>query len=421
MKLIKNTMKPITQFFALTFTILTLSSCSTDDDDSSISLPDAPNFEVPTSYTFERSGQSTVNFPGQTQRILMGEELINAFLDFNDTALEETLANMFANENAPFQNQELNASSRQIRNTLADSEDFFLNNNAEAAILRAQFDSYISNQATIVQPNINTAASPGQAGQIADGTNTRYVSGQGLEFNQLFTKGLVGGLMLDQIVNNYVSASLLDAGDNRETNDNQVPRNANGTDTQMEHNWDEAYGYLYGVSPNQATPNTTIGDDDNFLNRYTGLVDRDPDFNGIANDIFQAFLTGRAAISQSQYEIRDEQAEIIRERLSTVIAIRAVFYLQQGRSALELPTPDFGAAFHDISEGLGFIVSLQFTRQPNSTQPYFTRSEVDTFIDMVLGDGNNGLWDVTPQTLNTVSEAIASPFNFTVSQAGDSN
>ena len=394
-----------------------LISCSSDDD--GVTTPE-PQFEIPTSYSFIRDGQSTVNFPGQTQRIQMAEEIRSEFLNFSNLTLEATLNDMFANENDPFSNPDLNASSRQMRNTLADSEDFFINNSAESAIIRAQFDDYITGQINEVLPNINVSAIAGAAGQLPDGSSTRYVNSNGVEFNQIFTKGLIGGIMLDQIVNNYVSTTLLDAGNNREDNDNATPRNSSGTDTQMEHFWDEAYGYVYGLSQDETNPNVTIGDDDNYLNRYVGLVDRDPDFNGIADDIFEAFLTGRAAISQSEYTIRDEQSETIRELLSTVIAVRAVFYLQQGRNSLELPTPDYGAAFHDISEGLGFIVSLQFTRRPNSNQPYFTRAQVDAFInDMLLGDGENGLWDVTSSTLNAVSETIAAQFNFTVEQAGD--
>jgi len=408
-------MKPFC--FAISVALITV-SCSNDDDVSDPVLP--PQLEVPATFTFERDGQSTVNFPGQTQRILMGEEMRGAFLDF--TTLDANpglLDDMFANANNTFANTDLNASSRQIRNTVADSEDFFLDNATEAAIIRAEFDSYIDDQIDDIRVNRNRAAASGVSGQIADGTSTRYVTGEGLEPNQLFTKGLVGALMLDQIVNNYVSVTLLDAGTNREDNDNQIPRNDNGTDTQMEHFWDEAYGYVYGTSIDETNPNATIGNDDNFLNRYIGLVDRDPDFNGIAETIFQAFLTGRAAITQNFYDVRDEQAEIIREQLAIVTAVRGIFYLQSG--GREFAANNEGGAFHDISEGLGFIISLQFTRRPNSDDPYFTREQVNGFIDTLLGDGPNGLWDVTQETLDAVSASIAAEFDFTVEQAGSSN
>ena len=104
--------------------------------------------------------------------------------------------------------------------------------------------------------------------------------------------------------------------------------------------------------------------------------------------------------------------------ISEVIGVRAVYYLQQGKNALDQPTPDFGGGFHDLSEGYGFIYSLQFTRMPNTDSPYFTKAEVDTFLEDLMDDGPNGLWDVDPATLDSISEAIAERFNFTVEQAG---
>ena len=121
---------------------------------------------------------------------------------------------------------------------------------------------------------------------------------------------------------------MLDAGDNIANNDNGV-LDSDKNYTTMEHKWDEAYGYLYGTSANTADPNVTIGDDDSFLNKYVGRVENDPDFTGIAAEIYDAFRTGRAAIVAGQYDTRDEMAELIRERISTVIAVRAVYYLQQ--------------------------------------------------------------------------------------------
>jgi len=118
-----------TIFSTLAIAILIFASCSNDDDGVVVIDPD-PNpdpqvvIEVPDTYSFERDGESTVNFPGQTQRILMGEELISYMLDF-DTATEQSLLDMYANENTPFGNDDLNASSRQLRNTVASSEDYF--------------------------------------------------------------------------------------------------------------------------------------------------------------------------------------------------------------------------------------------------------------------------------------------------------
>jgi hypothetical protein len=401
------------RILALTL-LLSIFSCGDDDTPT----PSIVN-EIPPTYAFERNGQSTVSFSGQTTRIRMGEELISGLIDFNST--ESQLIEMYRNETSgggdanPFADPELNNSTKSIRNKTASSSDYFASNTTEGIEIKTQFETWISAQVSEIFPNRNNLASEGVAGQIADGSATRYVNAQGLEFNQLVNKSLIGALMTDQMLNNYLSTSVLDAGSNVENNDNGTVESDRNYTT-MEHKWDEAYGYLYGTSANIEEPNLTIGADDNFLNKYVGRVEKDPDFTGIADEIYEAFLIGRAAIVAGEYSIRDDMADIIKERISMIIAIRAVYYLQQGKLAWE--NQNFGTAFHDLSEGYGFIYSLRFTRMPGSEQPYFSKSEVDGFLDNLMNDGPNGLWNVTPETLDNVSESIAEKFDFTVAQAG---
>ncbi|WP_462253215.1 DUF4856 domain-containing protein [Ekhidna sp.] len=393
---------------------ISLVSCG-DDDGGSISINE------PETYAFERDGSSTVSFSGQTTRILMGEEVIDALKD--NTLGEATIDAMYAHVEGANDFEDatgfgLNASDKSVRSKTAASADFFSANTTDATAIKEDFDEWISAQVADVFPEWETEAAAGQAGfiQEAGGGSTRYVNEKGLEYNQAFNKGLIGALMVDQIVNNYVSTSVLDAGTNVEDNDAGTVADGK-TYTNMEHKWDEAYGYAYGTSANTANPNPTIGDDDSFLNKYIGRVEGDDDFAGIADDLFNAFKLGRAAIVARDYTTRDAQAEIIREKVSTVIAVRAVYYLQQGKAGLESNTIDYASVFHDLSEGYGFIYSLQFTRRPNSELPYFTRSEVENMISDLMG-GTNGLWDVTTTTLDNLSSEIAAEFEFTVAQAG---
>ncbi|TRX48492.1 DUF4856 domain-containing protein [Fulvivirga sp. M361] len=398
--------------------LILFSACSDDDNGPSVTAPDT--------FTFERDGQSSVSFSGQTTRILMGEELISAMKDFESSTLE--LLEMYKNETAdggdanPFGNEDLNGSDKSIRSKTAASRDFFSANTIEASQIKEDFEQWIEKQVGEVFPNELTVAAPGTAGQIADGSSTRFVNANGLEYNQLVNKSLIGALMLDQALNNYLGTAVLDEADNRSENDADIVADGKNYTT-MEHKWDEAYGYLYGTSASTANPNATIGEDDSFLNKYVGRVENDADFTGIADDIFNAFKLGRAAIVAKDYTLRDQQADIIKEKLSEVIAIRAVYYLQQGKMALpddRNNTAAYGTTFHDLSEGYGFIYSLRFTRRPGSDAPYFTKAEVDGFLEDLLGDGQNGLWDVTDATLDALSEAIAAKFNFTVEQAGES-
>jgi len=402
----KNLLLPIS-ILALIFT-----SCSSDDDSGTAI---GTEVEAPATYTFEREGNSTVSFSGQTTRILMANELTSAFKDF-DNSTEQSLMAMFAHVEGEndFGDPDLNTSDKNVRSKTAASKDFFGANTSESIQIKTTFENYIATQINEVFPNENVAATPGVAGQIADGSSARYVTGKGLEMNQTFAKGLIGALMADQILNNYLSTAVLDEGANRSNNDNDIT-DTDKAYTTMEHKWDEAYGYLFGTSANAANPLSTIGEDDNFLNKYVGSVDSDSDFNGIAQDIFNAFKLGRAAIVAKNYEVRDEQAAIIRQKISEVIAIRGIYYLQNGKTAVE--NNDNGGAFHDLSEAYGFIYSLRFTRNSGNDQSFFSRNEVDTLLSNLMNDGANGLWDVTPATLDAISDAIAEKFSFTVAQA----
>ena len=384
--------------------------------------PDRSEIIVPDSYTFVRDGQSTVSFSGQTTRIGMATELISAMTDFSKT--ETGLLEMYMNKTVdgseanPYANDAYNESSKSVKSKVAASADFFSANTSESATIKADFESWIIAQSIEVSANENEFATPGNAGQIADGSSARYVNAQGLEYDQAVNKGLIGALMLDQILNNYLSPSVLDAGQNIEENNSSTLADGKNYTT-MEHKWDEAYGYLFGFSDSPEDPIATLGSDDNFLNKYLGRVDSDDDFAGIGLSIFNAFKLGRAAIVGQDYELRNEQAATIKQELSKVVAIRAVYYLQHAKLALPTNQDDsaYGSAFHDLSEGFGFVYSLRFTHDITSGLSYFSTDEVNAMIsDLTEG---RGFWDITPEKLDAISKTIAAKFNFTIEQAGD--
>jgi hypothetical protein len=373
--------------------------------------------ENPATYSFLRDGENTVSFSGQTTRLQMGDEIVSALLDPTTTA--EELAAMYAHVEGSmnFEDAELNASDKNMRSKTAASVDFFSSNATNQALIRADFDGWLMAQVVEIFPSWQVAAAPGVAGQIPDGSATRYINAQGLEFDQLWTKGLIGALVTDQALNNYLSPAVLDEGSNRDDNDSGTVAEGKSY-TNMEHKWDEAYGYVYGLNADAANPNADLGADD-FLNKYIGRVEGDDDFAGIADEIFQAFKLGRAAIVAKDYDVRDAQADIIKLKISEIMGIRSVYYLQQAKNLLGQEAPDFGAAFHDISEGYGFIYSLQFTRKPNSDDPYFSKAEVDAFLVDLMDDGPNGLWDVELSTLENMATAIAERFEFTLEAASE--
>ncbi len=389
-------------------------SCSDDNN-----IPDDPNPEViaPATYKFERNGSTSVSYSGQTTRIKMAEELISALK--NDpssttipTTTEAMLDGMFAHVegNSDFSDADLNASDKSIRSKTAASRDYFFSNAVEGTAIKEKFDGWIEAQVAEVFPNWNTNAAAGVAGRIqeAGGGSNRLVNGKGLELNQAINKTLIGALMVDQMLNNYLGVLVLDEGTNVADNDAETLATDKNY-TIMEHKWDEAFGYLYGTDDAE-NPQYNA---DSFLSKYISRVEGDSDFAGISAKIYEAFRTGRQAIVVKNYTERDAQAKIIRDEVSKVIAIRAVYYLQQAKATL---ATDKASAFHDLSEGYGFIESLRFTRNTSTNEPYFTTSEITEFTDKLLE--GNGFWDVTNATLDDISEDIANKFDFSVEEAG---
>ena len=404
--------------YLLFASVAIMASCSGSDDDT----PSDDTFdtiETPASYVFTNdAGESTVSFTGQTARIAMAEELFDALGDVSGTVKTvDELINMLAHEagNDDFTDTSLNPLSNQIWSKLAESVDYFKDETgaltADSDVVRTYIEDVITEQANDVLTSFSNAASEGVAGQLVSTSRTVYVNGDGVELDQVFAKSLIGALMTDQIINDYLTLS--------QTADNEtIDTEAGETYTTMEHYWDEAYGYLYGAEAD--TENPVLGAD-SFLNKYLNSVDGDDDFTGIAEDILNAFKLGRAAIVAEEYDIRDEQIEIIREKISQVIGVRAVYYLAAGQEALNADEVDFPSAFHSISEGLGFVYSLQFTRKANvdTPTPYFTGTEVQGFLDQIL-DVEGGLWNEnTATTLGELAEEIAAEFTFTVEEAAN--
>lgn len=397
-------MKKVVLGFAILATTIQM-SCSKDEDNTI--LP-TDNVVAPTTYEFTRDNKSTVDFSGQTARLKMAGELQAALLDNTKTA--EDLQAMFNHQQGQnnFSDADLNNSDKNLRSKVAASLDYFSSNSAQANLIRQDFDQWIKNQVTNVYPYWNQTAEPGKAGNLQQLSGTvRWMNSQGLEYDQIIAKSLIGSILLDQIVNNYLSAAKLDVGTNKEDNNNGVTVEGKSY-TNMEHYWDEGFGYVYGK---EADLTNLTYKADGFINKYIGNIDRNPAFNGIALEIHNAFKLGRAAIVAKDYALRDQQAEVLKEKLSKVIAIMAVYYLESGKATMNT---DKANAFHSLSEGYGFIYSLQFTRQPNSTLPYFSRDEVQGFLAK-FKEGN-GLWDITPETLTQLSNTISSKFGFQASQ-----
>ena len=375
-------------------------SCDSDNDNNVIEVT------APATYEFLRDGASTVSFSGQTTRLNQVDAIYNALNSKADDGsgtqkfyTEAEIDAMFA-DGAGFMNAALNGTGKKVRSKTSAGCA------AGNSSTQAQFDDQIADFVANVVPAWSADASAGVAGKITYTSNPSksiHVNSTGHEIDQTFVKGLIGGMCLDQIVNNYLQACQLDSGTRTDDNTNGVLSSGKNY-TDMEHKWDEAFGYLYGQEADysRADLGTAPTGNGTTLNKYFKKIN-DSNMPGIAQIVYDAFKLGRAAIVARNYEVRDAQANIIKINLSKVIGFKAVDYLNGYMS--KMAGGDTGDAFHALSEGYGFIMSLQFTNDGNGN-PHFTKAEVDAMLAKM-----SDFWTVKDSDLTSMVSQIKSKMN----------
>ena len=332
-------------------------SCDSDDDDNNVVDP----IVAPSSYDFTRDGETSVIYSGQTTRLAQSEQLYDAL---NALTSVEDLDMMFNGgsdgNSAGFADDpsgiELNGTSKKIGNKTSSST---LRGDA---ILKSQFDAWITEYATDVAPAVANGdefvpmtAAPGALGGY-------QLNAMGQELDQLFFKSLIGAFTLDQIVNNYIHPNQLDSGSRIDDNDNDVLSGDNNY-TDMEHKWDEGFGYLYGrYDEDLDTAGSQPSGATDLLMKYFKKVNDNYE-PGIADEVYNAFIAGRTAIVNKDYNERDAQADIIQVALSKVIGYYAIHYMND--YAAKLTSGNIAGAHHSLSEAWGFLFSLMYTNDGN--------------------------------------------------------
>lgn len=324
----------------------------------------------------DADGKTTVDFSGQTTRIAMLKE-IDTYIKTGTSADIDAikLINMFRNQNTPFDAAELNAATDKVIS--AKTAQSFSATEADAE--RARFVNYFNELERVSKMRGNTAEQ-GKAGIL--GTN-RLVDEKGFEYSQFVQKGLIGAMMLDQIANIYL-------GTDKQSADNTTPAEGKNY-TAMEHHWDEAYGYL---TSNDTYP---VSGKESFLGSYAS---QGTSVHDGAENLYLAFLKGRAAIVNNDLTTRDEQIAYIRTQLEKAVATVAISYLNKTNSAT-----DDASRFHALSEGAGFIYSLRFAHNAK-----INRAKSEELLNLLTGKAN-GFWSLTKDDINNVRDQIATAFN----------
>ena len=377
---------------AMLVSVLALASC---DDDEVSHLRPSIDYSVATAETLyselfvDTNGATTVDLTQGNSRHKMFQAL-NYYSTSSVSAKTHIeaakLKSMFSNSGNPFSDiststisvvgADLNASDVQLKDIVASSKSA-----GEANAVQEKIES-LFDQIDAASNSVNATASQGVAGKLGN----YLVDAKGIEIAQIIQKSLIGALELD-----YIGNVLLDKG---LTADNHSVVGDNNY-TQLEHNWDEAYGlltlnpiYLAG-STNDARGTTEFGAG-SYIWEYNKA--------NFAN-IYPAFLKGRVAIVNNDVAEYQRQALFIRTEFEKALAAAALGYLEKWKTGA-----DDAARAHAIGEGLGFIYSLRFATVHGADAAFS-----DAILTNLI-ESPNGFWDLTVTKINAASDAIKSRF-----------
>jgi hypothetical protein len=286
-------------------------------------------YTVPTDYIFyDGIGNNTVSFSGQTARMNMLSEMTTYLKSANNGGAqldETTLLTMYDNSYTGWMDQTLVDNGKQLKNKTALND----------AAIWGQFEAWMTEAAS---------ASPPVDGYLQ--------AASGHEWTQLIEKGLMSACFASQMTANYLDGIMED--DNVQIVDYQNDKFY----TEMEHHWDEAYGYF-----TDATDYPTNGTN-RFWGKYANNTLESLLQSG--SRISEAFRTGRAAISAGILIDVPEQVSIIQAEVKRMVAGMAIHYLNATKQKV-VDGESQNTVNHYLSEAWAFIYGIPFCKNPDMT------------------------------------------------------
>ena len=361
--------------------LLFMVGCGDDEDDEE----DAEvAIEIPTAYTFDSrfiEGESSVSYSGQTVRNLLWQDLKIKTDSVGKSGAQALTANDF---NALYDHKD--ASNMKTLTTaggtplVADAySKISTGKNLKGKISADPVIGYGKPADALVQEWFQTIAENCKDSSKL-GTAAAYTDENGVDLSQMINKVLVGAVHYYQSTGVYLNGIL------EQDNAKQYKDDPAKTYTAMEHKWDEAFGYfgaardylsysdaqLAGKTPAEFSRDSN-GDgkidfksEYNFgLSRNAGKRDKGASGTNLTQDIFQAFVTGRAIIAgEGDINQVAAQREIAAAGMEKVIAATVVHYINDTLADMsKLGTADENLT--DLNkhwaEMKGFTVALQYS------------------------------------------------------------
>ncbi|MCH2234168.1 MAG: DUF4856 domain-containing protein [Crocinitomicaceae bacterium] len=338
--------------------------------------------ELPSIYAYTDSlGNSTVSYSGQTERLDQMDELMAYLRSGNANTLDAQVMNdMFSNTGGNGDGNFSFTSTKELKDKCFASD---------TSLIQGYF-----NDIAIASVDYAFTAESGLAGTANNSalTETYLLSSGGIEYAEVIEKTMMGAIFMYQATQVYF-------GDDKMNADNTMPVDpaAGKHYTEMEHHWDEAFGY-FGVPVN--FPSTTLGI------RYWGIACNETG-SGNNSRVMNHFKRGRAAIVAMDYLTRNNEIESIIERWEEIAAENAYIQVKAAKNAHnDFLTFADGEYFHALSMAYGYIQSLKYlpvsTRQISFTQ-------IEDLLDNKIG---NNFWNTTWASLDDAEDQLDNIYNF---------
>ncbi|MDP3558322.1 MAG: DUF4856 domain-containing protein [Bacteroidota bacterium] len=363
-------MKKITYLSAVALTgILSFSSCKKDTKEPTpepTPTPVAPSYTIPSTYNF-----SNATFTISGQRLSMLSEMTTYIKTAHTTTAtpilsDQKLKDMFANSNAQFTDPSLNTSGIQLKDKTSNAFNF-----------QTDLDTKFTDLSNLTQTT--PVGSNGVAGKVTSGVKAYIFDANGFEYKEALEKGVMGATFYNQ------ATTILK---NIATYDNSTAGTA--TISAMENAWDEAFGY-FGVPIDFPTNTTNLKNWGTYCNNVNVAI-------GSNATIMNAWLKGRAAISNKDNTSRDAARDVVVSTWEKIAAARFITYVKAAKTNIA----DDAIRNHNLSESVGFVLAFRYN-------PSKTISDAD--ITTLLSYFGTNLYTVTTTNLDNAITKMATIFN----------
>ena len=320
---------------------------------------------------------------GQTDRLNMLSEMISTIDEVTSGTAPDatTLLNMYANENSPFSDPALNASSKDLRSKTYSGL---------GAIDANEIEDYLNAFAQDAAMYKDSTWAPGQPGIVtADGSGSYFLNADGVEYSEIIEKTLMHAVFYYQACEVYTREGKI--GD---AVDNTIVTPGKGTD--LEHHWDEAFGY-WGVPTDVTATNFNASSDLKYFGKYAkkGEAVGLPTFQ----NLLTAFISGRYAISTMDYTSRDEAAQEVRQHWEMVSVTTGIHYLNGAIANVG----DDAKFYLELSEAYTFIQGLAYNQDR-----IISSSDWTAILSLLEVNGEASFTSVTIADLNNIKNQLAS-------------